>query len=146
MINNSCDALLMRYRFLYGRRACQQALGYTGMGRWGLSDDVWRRIEQIDACCFVGREHWFHLYISAGSLVTRMRHILTFEPKAPKPPKETAASLEPPAVEATSEPENQPEAGPSIARAEQQSTEQTAQHAEPNATAAAADVEVVAAE
>ncbi len=88
LINNSCDRLLMRYHRLYGRRACQQALGYTGLPRWGLSDDVWRRIDQFDACCIVGRDHWFHLYISASSLVTRMRHILMFEPKPPPAPKQ----------------------------------------------------------
>ena len=67
LINNSCDRLLMRYHFLYGRRACQQALGYTGLPRWGFSDDVWRRVDQFDACCIVGRDHWFHLYITPAA-------------------------------------------------------------------------------
>jgi hypothetical protein len=88
LVNNSCDALLKRYHRLYGRRACQEALGYTGMGNWGLSTDDWNKIRQLDACSSVGRAHWFHLYHSATDLIDEARPYLMFEVDGPAaPPK-----------------------------------------------------------
>lgn len=86
LVNNGCDALLKRYHRLYGRRCCQQALGYTGMGQWGLSAADWRKVRQIDACCYVGRKHLFALYLCAGPIMAETRAYLLFQkPTKPTP-------------------------------------------------------------
>ena len=71
-IINSCDRVLMRYHLLYGKRCPQEALGYTGLvGGYQLGADR-AKIEETDACCIVGPEHYWGLYFGAPSLVARM--------------------------------------------------------------------------
>ncbi|MEX0676558.1 MAG: hypothetical protein WD063_05755 [Pirellulales bacterium] len=80
LVNNGCDALLKRYHRIYQRRSCRQALGYTGLSRCWLDADAWSKIEQVDACCQVGRRHVLDGYLCAPGLVALMRKHLFFEP------------------------------------------------------------------
>jgi hypothetical protein len=75
LVNNSCDALLKRYHFLYHRRSCQEALGYTGMNAGYLGDEA-VKVQQIDAACQVGKQHLFALYLQAPVLMARIRATL----------------------------------------------------------------------
>lgn len=69
---NSCDRILMRYHLLYGKRCPQEALGYTGLvGGYQLGAEL-EKIEETDACCFVGPEHNWELYFQSPTLVGRM--------------------------------------------------------------------------
>lgn len=80
LVNNSCDALLQRYHRLDHRRSCRQALGFTGLARRCLDRESWSKVEQIDACCQVGRRHALADYLCAMNLMARMRSHLLFEP------------------------------------------------------------------
>jgi hypothetical protein len=81
MINiyNSCDRALERYHVLYGRRCCQEALGYTGLVGLNLLGPDSRKIAQFDACCIVGRQHNWILYFESPSLVARMVPYVFFQ-------------------------------------------------------------------
>lgn len=79
LVNNSCDAVLKRYHWVYHRRSCRTALGYTGLPRYGMTSESLNAIEQIDACCQVGREHALLGYLCAACLWTPMRDVLLFE-------------------------------------------------------------------
>jgi hypothetical protein len=76
LVNNSSDALLKRYHRLYGRRAPQEALGYTGLSSWCVERGQWRKVSQVDACSLLGREHTFVNYLCAPGLMARMRGVL----------------------------------------------------------------------
>lgn len=80
LVNNSCDYALRRYHWIYHRRACQQALGYTGLRTGWLDESERGKIEQVDACCQVGRQHTLVGYLCAANLMARMRRVLLFEP------------------------------------------------------------------
>ena len=75
IIVNSCDKVLKHYHLLYcnaRRRNGPQALGTTGLvGGSQLGEDR-RKIEQTDACCLVGPEHYWRNYFQTRSLVARM--------------------------------------------------------------------------
>lgn len=88
LVNNSCDALLKRYHLV---RACQEALGYTGLHR--LDSDARNKIQQIDACCEIGKRHQFAGYLCSAGLMSRMRSELLSEPADVKaaPSNEVAA-------------------------------------------------------
>jgi hypothetical protein len=88
LVNNSGDALLKRYRFLYHRRSWQQALGYTGMNSRSLGEDA-IKVQQVDAFCAVGKQHIFALYIGSPGLMSRVRATLLAAPQA-TPPAATA--------------------------------------------------------
>jgi hypothetical protein len=97
LVNNSCDSLLMRYHRLYGRRSCEEALGYTGLGSGQLTSADWNKVSQFDACCTVGRQHWFDLYIGSPEIVNRMRPYLLFTRGKPSPtpqPQTPTVSIE----------------------------------------------------
>jgi hypothetical protein len=63
-VYNGCDKALKRYHFLYGRRCCNEALGYVGLATGALAANQRSKVEQLDACCLVGSEHnslnYFH--------------------------------------------------------------------------------------
>jgi hypothetical protein len=93
LVNNSCDAALKRYHWIYDRRACQQALGYTGLSGGRVEGDARGKIVQIDACCQIGREHTLVGYLCAPGLMTRMRDQLLLAPSdEPRPAKNTVAA------------------------------------------------------
>jgi hypothetical protein len=79
LVNNSCDALLKRYHFLYHRRSCQEALGYTGMNAGYLGEEA-DKVLQIDAGDQVGKQHLFALYLQAPGLMARVRATLLQAP------------------------------------------------------------------
>jgi pimeloyl-ACP methyl ester carboxylesterase len=72
LVNNSCDRLLARYHWLYGRRCCQEALGYVGLAQGRLSAEQSQKVSQIDACCYVGSEHLFANYLASSLLMRRI--------------------------------------------------------------------------
>jgi len=76
LVNNGCDRLLMRYHLLYHRRDCREALGYVGLYRGRISGDDHAKVMQIDACCHVGKQHQFALYLSAPAIMNRTRGTL----------------------------------------------------------------------
>jgi hypothetical protein len=80
LVNNSCDAALKRYHRIYHRRACQEALGYTGLPTAWLDAASQGKIQQVDACCVVGRQHTLAGYLWATGLMARMRRVLLFQP------------------------------------------------------------------
>jgi hypothetical protein len=80
LVNNGCDALLKRYHFLYHRRSCQEALGYTGMNAGYLGEDA-AKVLQIDAACQVGKQHLFALYLQAPGVMARVRATLLQAPE-----------------------------------------------------------------
>jgi hypothetical protein len=80
LVNNSCDLALKHYHWIYHRRACQQALGYTGLSSHWVDGDARKKIEQLDACCQVGREHMLANYLCSPGLMARMRTGLLHQP------------------------------------------------------------------
>jgi hypothetical protein len=80
LVNNGCDALLMRYHLLDHRRSCREALGYTGLSPGWMDSDTSSKVEQIDACCQVGRRHTLVGYLCAPGLMAQMRNVLLFDP------------------------------------------------------------------
>jgi hypothetical protein len=93
LVNNSCDAALKRYHWIYNRRACQQALGYTGMSGGRVEGDARGKIAQLDACCQIGREHVLDGYLCAPGLMARMRNQLLLEPSdEPRASNETVTA------------------------------------------------------
>jgi hypothetical protein len=69
LINNSCDAALKRYHVA---EACRdaEALGYTGpAGRLPHAN----KIQQVDACCDLGKSHNWELYIASPRYAALMR-------------------------------------------------------------------------
>jgi hypothetical protein len=91
LVNNSCDAVLKRYHRIYHRRACQQALGYTGLSRAWLDRDARGKVQQVDACCQIGREHSLASYLATSSLMSRVRNLLLFDSDAGPTDKADAA-------------------------------------------------------
>jgi len=83
LVNNGCDAVLRRYRLIYGRRANQQALGQTGLNEAWLAPGDDSKVDQLDACCLVGKRHALDSYLCAGGLLAQMRPYLFFAPSAP---------------------------------------------------------------
>ncbi len=72
LVTNSCDKVLQRYHWLYGRRSCAEALGYTGLAGAGQFGADRGKITQFDACCIAGSEHdWTH-YWGSPAIVARM--------------------------------------------------------------------------
>jgi hypothetical protein len=84
LVNNGCDRLLKRYHWLYHRRSCAEALGYTGLYRGRLPADEQAKIEQINACCIVGQQHKFLLYLASGSIMARVRATMLDEVAQPE--------------------------------------------------------------
>jgi hypothetical protein len=93
LVNNSCDAVLKRYHRLYHRHACQQALGYAGLYTSWLSAEQAAKVEQVDACCRIGREHTFAGYLCDAWLMAMMRNRLLADPLRPAS-ENTVASAE----------------------------------------------------
>ncbi len=72
LVTNGCDRVLERYHWLYGRRSCAEALGYTGLVGGGQLGADRAKITQFDACCYAGPEHdWSH-YFASPSIVARI--------------------------------------------------------------------------
>jgi hypothetical protein len=98
LVNNGCDRLLKRYHWLYHRKACAVALGYTGLSRHLVATDGCR-IEQVNACCQVGPEHSLVNYLCSRGLMARMRRALL--PGSPSPSANpVAAEADAPSAEA----------------------------------------------
>lgn len=74
LVNNGCDRLLKRYHWLYHRKDCSQALGFSGLPRCALG--CASCTEQVDACCQIGPEHSLALYLCSRNLMARMRNCL----------------------------------------------------------------------
>ncbi len=72
LVNNGCDRMLARYHWLYGRRCCQEALGYVGLAQGRLSGEQSEKVSQVDACCYVGSEHLFANYLANRFLMGRI--------------------------------------------------------------------------
>ena len=82
LVNNGCDALLKHYHLIYADRGHEQALGYAGLDRQGVSETDWSKISQTDASWQLGRRHEFMGYLGSPELVARMRPYLLFTPDA----------------------------------------------------------------
>jgi hypothetical protein len=75
LLNNQCDRALRWYPAAFGssRRCGPQALGVTGLVAADLAADVRHKFEQLDVCCYVGRQHEVALYLAYADLVEKMR-------------------------------------------------------------------------
>ena len=62
--HNCCDRILKFYPRLYGRGG-PQALGFSGPAACGQYD----RIELLDVCCMVGKQHKWMYYTSSPSIL-----------------------------------------------------------------------------
>ena len=76
LVNNGCDRVLARYHWIYGRRCCQEALGYVGLPVGRLPAEDARKVSQINACCYVGDQHAFASYLASSSVMARVRGAL----------------------------------------------------------------------
>ena len=76
LVNNGCDRVLARYHWLYGRRSCAEALGYTGLVGGGQLGPDLAKITQFDACCNTGNEHDWALYFASSAVVGRLVPVL----------------------------------------------------------------------
>jgi hypothetical protein len=74
LLNNGCDSVLKRYPRLE-RCSRAEALGYVGF--CGPFDA--RKVEQIDVCCAVGKEHEWSRYFLNDSLISDMLPYLFLE-------------------------------------------------------------------
>ena len=72
LLNNPCDNVLKRYRFLAPYRP--QALGYTGLARSRALEPHWHKIKQVRICV---RRHDWTSYVFSSRLVGLMQP-LTF--------------------------------------------------------------------
>ncbi len=109
LVNNCCDRLLQRYSIIYGRRSCREALGYNGLGIRRLSADDAMKVSQMNACCYVGKQHQFDNYLNSAAIMVRVRSHLLFGG--------TTATMETPASEhdnAASETVDAPAAEPVV--------------------------------
>jgi hypothetical protein len=106
LVNNGCDLVLKRYRFLGPRRCCRQALGYVGLPVWRLPTEQASKVCQIDACCYVGKRHRLASYLGSPTLMARMRTYLLFadktgtmDPQQDETPATETLASDPPAIE-----------------------------------------------
>ena len=69
-LNNGCDRALKRFGAI---DPCShpQALGYTGAT--GPLGDNGRKLQQVDLCCAVGKQHYWGNYMYSPSIVARIR-------------------------------------------------------------------------
>lgn len=65
---NHCDAVLKRYH-LVDRCGDADALGYTGLAGWS---PFYSKVQQVDACCAVGKKHDWEVYLASPRLVALM--------------------------------------------------------------------------
>mgnify|MGYP002622776040 CR=1 FL=1 len=101
LVNNRCDRLLQRYHLLYCRRSCRRALGATGVSTRRLPADQAAKVYQIDACCYVGKQHRLVNYLCSPTLMAHIRAHLLFEEKtATMDPAEAEAQPDKPLAEA----------------------------------------------
>ncbi len=70
-MNNYCDAVLKRYSKV--DRRGRDALGYTGLAG---SSPWYSKVEQVNACCVVGKSHEWERYLAAAGLTTQMQRYL----------------------------------------------------------------------
>jgi hypothetical protein len=66
-------------------------LGYTGLGIRRLPADDALKVSQMNACCYVGKQHQFANYLSSPTIMARLRSHLLFGV--------TTATMETPASE-----------------------------------------------
>ncbi len=99
LVNNGCDRILARYHWLYGRRSCAEALGYTGLVGGGQLGAELSKITQFDACCNVGTDHDWALYFGSPAVVGRIVPLLfrtsavPAQPIAPAQPTTSAPPI-----------------------------------------------------
>ena len=70
LLNNSCDSALKRYRHIE-RCSNPSALGYVGLNEHRLLEHG-AAIEQVNACCTVGRSHSLSNYLCNSNLMSRV--------------------------------------------------------------------------
>jgi hypothetical protein len=69
LINNGCDHILKRYRFI-DRSKSRQALGYDGLAGYSAR---YSKICQMDACGDVGHYHNWYVYFNSRRLIAAMQ-------------------------------------------------------------------------
>jgi hypothetical protein len=72
LVNNSCDRVLKRYRWLYCG-GCAAAMGYVGLDTSALPSHEAAKVRQYDACCDVGKQHDWTLYVYSSNVMARIR-------------------------------------------------------------------------
>ncbi len=72
-IENSCDPVLERYHYLYCRRSNAEAMGKSGIAGLSRLGADRAKIQQLDANCYVGKEHGWQNYLASGPLMARLR-------------------------------------------------------------------------
>ncbi len=73
LVNNSCDRILAHYRLLACDRHGPPALGYCGVrSRAALGPDG-ENVRQFDACCEVGSQHMWRLYVGSETIMAQVR-------------------------------------------------------------------------
>lgn len=102
LVRNGCDRLLARYHWIYGRRCCQEALGYVGLPLWRLPAEDARKIRQIEASCYVGNQHAFANYLASSHVMAQVRDALLVEKPSASEPSEDDVASDTPQVELVS--------------------------------------------
>jgi len=73
LINNSCDRILAHYRLLACDRHGPPALGYCGVRSMAALGPDGERVGQFDACCEVGSQHSWRLYVASETIMIQVR-------------------------------------------------------------------------
>jgi hypothetical protein len=101
LVINSCDRVLQRYHWLYGRRSCAEALGYTGLAGANQLGADRAKITQFDACCIAGPEHdWSHYWCSPAIVARILPLVFPLQPPATGQPSEEQPPTPPTAAKA----------------------------------------------
>ncbi len=72
LVNNECDRALRFYPRMYGRGG-PSALGYEGLATNCLSAGDQPKVAQMDACCYVGKQHDWTLHFGSSAITARIR-------------------------------------------------------------------------
>mgnify|MGYP001219252917 FL=1 len=79
LMNNDCDPILKRYRFIT-KCGNPEALGYAGLARIHKLGETKERVQQWNVCRLVGRTHDLLSYLCNGSIMNRTRRYVLWDP------------------------------------------------------------------
>ncbi len=79
LMNNDCDPILKRYRFIT-KCGNPKALGYAGLAGIHKLGEIKERVQQWNVCRLVGKTHDLLSYLSNGSIMNRTRRYVFWDP------------------------------------------------------------------
>jgi hypothetical protein len=85
LVNNSCDRVLRRFPKIACDRHGAEALGLVGLATGKLAVEDQEKVEQIDACCYLGPRHDFDRYVASGAIMDAVAAVVCDEFELLKP-------------------------------------------------------------